>query len=68
MDAKELRIGNWVTDEFYDHFKTVMKVTSINEKGINLTVQNDGNYPELADHFIEPEYTFDKTVRHTPFA
>ena len=60
MKARELRIGNLVTDEFYDHFKTVHKVESINEKGINLEVTDDGDWPEVASHWIEPECSFDK--------
>lgn len=60
MEAKELRIGNLVTDEFYDSFKIVIEVKSINNEGINLIVENDGEYPEMASYWIEPEYTFDK--------
>ena len=59
MDAKDLRIGNWVTDEFYDTFKTVFEVESINDKGINLSIQDDGKWGEIADRWIEPEYSFD---------
>ena len=55
MKAKDLRIGNLVTDEWYDSFKTVIEVESIIEKGINIEIENDGNYPELAQHTIEPE-------------
>jgi len=55
MDIKELRIGNYVTDEFYDSFKTIIKVESINDNGINLTVVDDGNWSELAQRWIEPD-------------
>ena len=46
MDVKELRIGNLVTDEYYEHFNTLITVESISEKGINLRIEDDGNYPE----------------------
>jgi len=59
MDAKDLRIGNWVTHEFYDSFKTIFEVESINDKGINLSIQDDGKWGEIADRWIEPEYRFD---------
>jgi len=60
MKATDLRIGNLVTDEFYDSFNTILKVESINEFGINLIIEDDGNYPEIASRWIEPELTFDK--------
>jgi hypothetical protein len=60
IKANDLRVGNYVTDEFYQHFKTIIKVDSVNEKGINLAIEDDGNYPECASRWIEPEYTFDK--------
>lgn len=55
----ELMIGNLVTDEFYENFKTIIKVDSINERGINLTIQDDSNYPECPERWIDPEYTWD---------
>ncbi len=30
LSASDLRIGNLVTDEFYDSFNTILKVESIN--------------------------------------
>lgn len=60
MEAKDLRIGNLVTDEWFDSFKAIITVDSINDKGINLTIEDDGNWSELAQHFIVPEYNFDK--------
>lgn len=60
IKPNEIRIGNLVTDEFYDSFKTIIVVDSVNEKGINLHLQDDGNFPEVARTWIEPEYTFDK--------
>lgn len=59
MDARELRIGNYVTDEFYESFKNVNIVSSINEYGVNLFIEDDGNYPECAKTWIEPEYRND---------
>lgn len=57
--ANELRIGNFVTDEFYDSFKTIIEVESINKEGVNLEIQDDGNYPECASTWIKPLYLFD---------
>jgi len=59
IEAKELRIGNLVTDEFYDSCKTTIEVDSINDRGINLFIEDDGNYPECAQTWIEPEQRFD---------
>ena len=58
MKASELRIGNYVTDEFYDSFKSIFEVDSINEKGINLLIEDDGNWTELAERWIGCEYDF----------
>lgn len=55
MKITELHIGNLVTDEFYDNFKTIIKVDSINELGINLEIKDDGNYPELSKQWIVPD-------------
>ncbi len=60
MKENELRIGNLVTDEFYGSFKTIIKVESINDKGINLAIEDDGNYPECASRWIEPYYKFNE--------
>jgi len=54
-----LRIGNLVTDEFYDSFNTIIEVESIDKKGINLEIKDDGNYPECSERWIEPYYRFD---------
>lgn len=60
MNANELRIGNLVTDEWFESFKTIITVESVNDKGINLVIEDDGKWLEIAQHFIVPEYTFDK--------
>jgi len=60
IKANELRTGNLVTDEFYGSFKTIIKVDSINDKGINLAIEDDGNYPECANRWIEPYYKFNE--------
>jgi hypothetical protein len=60
MTKQELRVGNIVTDEFYESFKKIITVESINDKGINLEVQNSDDYPEMQSHWIEPYYTFDQ--------
>jgi hypothetical protein len=59
MRAIELKIGNYVTDGYYDSFKTIFEVESISEKGINLSIKDDGRWGEIADIWIEPEYEFD---------
>lgn len=59
MKSTELRIGNIVTDEFYESTKTIIEVESIDERGINLEIEDDGNYPECAQNWIEPYYRFD---------
>jgi hypothetical protein len=59
MRAIELKIGNYVTDGYYDSFKTIFEVESISEKGINLSIKDDGRWGEIADRWIEPEYEFD---------
>lgn len=56
----ELKIGNLIADEFYPDFSKVITVESINDKGINLEIQNSDDYPELQRHWIEPEYTFEQ--------
>lgn len=60
IHENELRIGNIVTDEFWESFRTKIEVDSINSKGINLSIEDDGNWSELAQHFIEPEYSFEE--------
>ena len=64
---RDLCIGNLVTDEFYDSFKTIIKIDSIDERGINLEIVDDGNYPECAQRWIEPYYRFD-TLRAIPIS
>ena len=58
IKENELRLNNLVTDEWYDSFKTIIKVDSINEKGINLKIIDDGNWAEIAQRWIKPEYEF----------
>lgn len=60
LSAQDLRIGNIVTDEFYESFKTIIKVESVGHDGVNLLIEDDGNYPELAQNWIQAEYPFDK--------
>jgi len=59
MKATDLRIGNLLTDEFYPDFNTIITVESINEKGINLEIENSNDYPECQSHWIDPYYPFD---------
>ena len=58
IDSRELRIGNYVTDQFFDTFKTFIKVYSINNKGINLEIEDDGKWAEIAKIWIGCEYSF----------
>ena len=64
---RDLCIGNLVTDEFYNSFKTIIKVDSIDERGINLKIEDDDNYPECAQRWIEPYYRLD-TLRAIPIS
>lgn len=59
MKANELRIGNLITDEWYSDFKNIIVVDSINSKGIDLFIQDDGNWAEIAQTWIEAEMPFD---------
>ena len=59
IEAKELRIRNLVTDEFYDSFKTIIEVYSINNRGINLFIDDYRSYPECSETWIEPGEIFD---------
>jgi len=62
IKAEELRIGNLLTDEFYNlydgKFNTIISVESLDKYGINLYLDNDGNIAELMDSWIEPLITF----------
>jgi|SRR5690606_23309398 len=61
INSKELILGSLVTDEFYDSSQTIITVESINDKGINLIIHDDGDLPEISKNWIAPEYyTFDK--------
>lgn len=40
--------------------KKFIEVESINAKGINLGIEDDGNYSELPQNWIEPEYKFEQ--------
>lgn len=62
IQANELRVGNIVTDEFYQSFKTIYTVNSINKDGINLEIEDDGNWPEMASHFMVPEKKFSELM------
>ena len=55
IESNELRIGNLVTDEFYDSYRNIIEVDSISDKGINIFVE-DGQF---AQTWIEPAYRFD---------
>lgn len=36
IDYRDIKSGNYVTDEFYNSFGTIHVIDSINEEGINL--------------------------------
>lgn len=65
LKATDLMIGDWVTDQYYDIIKKHIKVDSINEKGINLFVEDDGNWSEIAQTWVGCEYKF-KDLRGIP--
>lgn len=59
LKSNELRLGNYVTDEFYEGFKNVIEVKSINDKGINLEIVDDGHVPECSQQWIGPDKSID---------
>jgi hypothetical protein len=58
VNPRDLCIGNLVTDEFYKDFYNIIKVESIDNEGINLDIVDDGNWPEVAQRWVEPDYKF----------
>jgi hypothetical protein len=58
MTTKDLRIGNYVTDQFYGSFKKVITVESINQRGINLEPADDGKPYGMHSPTIDVEYEF----------
>jgi hypothetical protein len=59
MEVKELRIGNLVTDEWYDEFseqyRNIATVDSINSKGIDLFVKDDGKWSEISQSWVDAD-------------
>lgn len=53
---RDLCIDNLITDEFYDSRKTIIKVKSISEHGINLDIKENVNYSECHQRY----YKFDE--------
>lgn len=51
IDIKELRIGNYITDQWNS---TYTSIESINKEGIGLVIEDDGNWSECASRWIEP--------------
>ncbi len=64
---RDLCIGNLVTDDFYDSLKNITKIDSIDERGINLEIKDDGNYSECAQRCIGPYRRLD-TLRTIPIS
>lgn len=60
MNQNELRIGNLVTNEFYESFCDIIKVESIHEGGINVIASDDDKPYGMAQPLLDFEYTFDK--------
>jgi len=60
MEAKELRIWNLVTDQFYDSFNNVITIDSITDKGINVTAVDSDKPYGMHTAILEVEYEFDK--------
>lgn len=58
IDARELRIGNWVQSRDRDGDGSLVQIKSIDNKGINYFVSNGG---------YEYEYLFEKTDKHDWF-
>ena len=41
INSRELRPGNKAPDKYYDSFKTIINVESINEVGVNLAIEDE---------------------------
>lgn len=54
------RIGNLVTNEFYDSFKDIINIESLNDTGINIFASDDGKPYGMAMSILDYEYTYDK--------
>jgi len=60
MKAKDLMIGNLVTDEYYDSFKQTIKIESIHEDGVNVFATDDNEPYGLHSAILESEYEYNK--------
>ena len=60
IEARELRIGNIVTDQFYESFKTTIDIESITEEGINVCATDDNKPYGMHSPMLEVEYGFDE--------
>ena len=57
IQANELRIGNYITDKWNS---TYIRIESISKEGIDLEIEDDGNWPECARRWIEPSIRIDE--------
>lgn len=57
MKANELRIGNYLTDEWN---QSVNVIDSISERGANLYIEDDGNWAEISQTWIEANISNDE--------
>ncbi len=58
IKPEELRIGNYVTNEFYKEYKEFIRVEDLNEIGINLFVDDDSESYEIAEYFINVTHKY----------
>jgi len=59
IDVEELRLGNLIQDEWGG----LIEFDSIGKDGVELRMEDDGNYPECAKRWIEAEYKQDELFR-----
>jgi hypothetical protein len=62
MKATGLRIGNLVTDQFYEDFKTIIEIESIVEGGINVSASDDNQPYGLHSPILEYEYDYEQLI------
>lgn len=67
MESKELRIGNLVTDDYYDSFKTVFEIESITSDGINVFANDDNAAYGMHSAILDYDYKLNE-IKPIPLA
>jgi len=53
IQSNELRLGNIITDEWYESYKTIIVVESMDNKGININASDDGKPYGMASPVLD---------------